>query len=77
MLNAPGMEKSASAGVGDLAQAPKSKEAVEPKVAKAADSTAGAADPRLRSFRPVRRAWPQPTVASCCVTMSISGNGTA
>ncbi len=43
--HAPGMEKSASAGVGDLAHASKSKEAVEPKVSKTADSTSGAAGP--------------------------------
>jgi hypothetical protein len=41
--HAPGMEKSPSAVVGDLVHAPKSKEAVEPKVSKTADSTSGAA----------------------------------
>jgi hypothetical protein len=45
LARAPGLEKSASAGVGDLAHTPKSKEAAEPKALKSADSTAGATAP--------------------------------
>ena len=42
---APGTEKPASAGAGDLAHATKSKEAVEPKVSKPADTPSGAPAP--------------------------------
>jgi hypothetical protein len=45
LAHAPGTEKSASAAVGDLAHAPKSKEAVERKAAKTADSKSGASGP--------------------------------
>ena len=45
VAHASNKEKSASGDVGDLAHAPKSKEAVEPKVSKTADSTSGAVGP--------------------------------